>query len=73
MCVKKLPWARRFIVDKSDQADYDKLAPYHKRQRINALGTEMFEPCNLNQELWRSLRVSVLSLSKNLKIARFIS
>ena len=64
---KKLSWPSRFIVDKSDQADYDKLAPYHKRQRINALGTEMFEPCTLNQELWRRLGVSVLSLSKNLR------
>ena len=38
---KKLSWPSRFIVDKSDQADYDKLAPYHKRQRINALGTDV--------------------------------
>lgn len=64
---KQLPRTSTFIVDKANAKEYDKLTPCYKRQRIDALGQEYFEPRTLNQELWKRLGVSVLSLSKNLR------
>ena len=60
--VKNLPRPEEVIVPSTEKQTYRQMKPYAKRQRIEELADERFDPKTLPQELWSRIGISTLSL-----------
>ena len=68
---KNLPQAHKFIVPDEEDKAQQQCSAYSKRQRIDALSSQAFEPEHLSEKLFALMRISHQSLAQHLRPGKY--